>query len=269
MNMSLLLRVHHLRILVLIGATIALMVAAVPALAQSGEKPRAPELYTPSTTHDSVVLRWWETADPAALGITYEVQRRNGGGWNVVNGAYGQMRSYSDGSVTIPFTDSSVSPDTNYTYRVYAIKGDRRSDSSRRVLAITEPAPERYVAPVSTPEPLLSQLLNLHRRPRPNPPPKTRMSALRRNSKSRSMTRRSSKSRSMTRRSSKSRSMTRRNSKSRSMTRRSSRSRTLTSRSSRSRTLTSRSSRSRTLTSNRTTTTKLTRSSRLIARSTR
>ncbi len=153
MNMSLLLRIPHLRILVLIGATIALMVAAVPALAQSDEKPRAPELYTPSTTQDTVVLRWWETADPAVLGIRYEVQRRNGGGWNVVNGAYGQMRSYSDGSVTIPFTDSSVSPDTKYTYRVYAIKGGLRSSSSRRVLAITEPAPERYVAPVRTPEP--------------------------------------------------------------------------------------------------------------------
>ena len=263
MNMSLLLRVHHLRILVLIGATIALMVAAVPALAQSGEKPRAPELYTPSTTHDSVVLRWWETADPAALGITYEVQRRNGGGWNVVNGAYGQMRSYSDGSVTIPFTDSSVSPDTNYTYRVYAIKGDRRSDSSRRVLAITEPAPERYVAPVSTPEPTAEPTAEPTPAPTAEPTPENQDVGTTPQQQvpvddppqqqvpvddppqqhppqqSRSMTRRSSKSRSMTRRSS------------------------------RFRTLTSRNSRSRTMTSNRTTTTKLTRSSRLIARSTR
>ena len=153
MNMSLLLRIPHLRILVMIGVTISLLATVVPALAQSGERPRAPELYTPSTTHDTVKLFWWETADPAVLGITYEVQRRNGRGWNVVNGVYGQIRTYSDGSVTIPFTDSSVSPDTNYTYRVYAIKGDLRSSSSRRILAITEPAPERYVAPVSTPEP--------------------------------------------------------------------------------------------------------------------
>ena len=143
----------HVRIFAIIVISLAFLLSSAPALAQSDEKPRAPELYTPSTTQDTVVLRWWETDDPAVLGIRYEVQRRNGGGWNVVNGVYGQYRTYSDGSVTIPFTDSSVSPDTKYTYRVYAIKGDRRSDSSSRVLAITDPAPERYVAPVRTPEP--------------------------------------------------------------------------------------------------------------------
>ena len=133
-------------------ATLLLMVA--PALAQSAEKPRAPEMFRPVTTHDSVQLKWWETADPAVLGISYEVQRRQGvGSYSVVSGSYGNYTHYQDGTVGIPFTDSSVSPDTSYAYRVYAIQGGLRSDSPSRASVRTKPAPGGFVEPVRTPEP--------------------------------------------------------------------------------------------------------------------
>ncbi len=133
-------------------ATLLLMVA--PALAQSAEKPRAPEMFRPVTTHDSVQLKWWETADPAVLGISYEVQRRQGvGSYSVINGSYGNYTHYQDGTVGIPFTDSSVSPDTSYAYRVYAIQGGLRSDSPSRASVRTKPAPAGVVEPVRTPEP--------------------------------------------------------------------------------------------------------------------
>ena len=133
-------------------ATLLLMVA--PALAQSAEKPRAPEMFRPVTTHDSVQLKWWETADPAVLGISYEVQRRQGvGSYSVINGSYGNYTHYQDGTVGIPFTDSSVSPDTSYAYRVYAIQGGLRSDSPSRASVRTKPAPGGVVEPVRTPEP--------------------------------------------------------------------------------------------------------------------
>ena len=133
-------------------ATLLLMVA--PAFAQSAEKPRAPEMFRPVTTHDSVQLKWWETADPAVLGISYEVQRRQGvGSYSVVSGSYGNYTHYQDGTVGIPFTDSSVSPDTSYAYRVYAIQGGLRSDSPSRASVTTKPAPGGVVEPVRTPEP--------------------------------------------------------------------------------------------------------------------
>ena len=133
-------------------ATLLLMVA--PAFAQSAEKPRAPEMFRPITTHDSVQLKWWETADPAVLGISYEVQRRQGvGSYSVVSGSYGNYTHYQDGTVGIPFTDSSVSPDTSYAYRVYAIQGGLRSDSPSRASVRTKPAPIGVVEPVTTPEP--------------------------------------------------------------------------------------------------------------------
>ena len=146
--------ISHVRILAIIAISLAFLLSSAPTLAQSGEKPRAPELYIPITTHDTVLLKWWEPDDPAKLGITYEVQRRahSEDDWNVVGGRYGQLETYNDRSVGIPFTDSSVSPNTSYTYRVYAIKGDRRSDSSARMRAVTEPAPEGNAQPVSTPE---------------------------------------------------------------------------------------------------------------------
>ena len=132
-------------------ATLLLMVA--PALAQSAEKPRAPEMFRPITTHDSVQLKWWETADPAVLGISYEVQRRQGvGSYSVVSGSYGNYTHYQDGTVGISFTDSSVSPDTTYAYRVYAIQGGRRSDSPSRATITTKPAPTEFVEPVRAPE---------------------------------------------------------------------------------------------------------------------
>ena len=132
-------------------ATLLLMVA--PALAQSAEKPRAPEMFRPITTHDSVQLKWWETADPAVLGISYEVQRRQGvGSYSVISGSYGNYTHYQDGTVGIPFTDSSVSPDTTYAYRVYAIQGGRRSDSPSRATITTKPAPTEFVEPVRAPE---------------------------------------------------------------------------------------------------------------------
>ena len=106
-------------------------------------------MFRPITTHDSVQLKWWETADPAVLGISYEVQRRQGvGSYSVISGSYGNYTHYQDGTVGISFTDSSVSPDTTYAYRVYAIQGGRRSDSPSRATITTKPAPIGVVEPV-------------------------------------------------------------------------------------------------------------------------
>ena len=145
--------ISHFRILAIIAISLAFLLSSAQTLAQSGERPRAPELYIPITTHSTVLLKWWEADDPAKLGIRYVVQRKDNidVDWHVVDGTYGQLQTYHDRTVGIPFTDSSVSPNTVYTYRVYAIKGDLRSDSSRRMRAVTEPAPEGNVQPVSTP----------------------------------------------------------------------------------------------------------------------
>ena len=145
--------ISHFRILAIIAISLAFLLSSAQTLAQSGERPRAPELYIPITTHSTVLLKWWEADDPAKLGIRYVVQRKDNidVDWHVVDGTYGQLQTYHDRTVGIPFTDSSVSPNTSYTYRVYAIKGDLRSDSSRRMRAVTEPAPEGNVQPVSTP----------------------------------------------------------------------------------------------------------------------
>ena len=121
---------------------------ATPTAGATGESPPAkPTNLQPSAEHDEVALTWTASTDQTVT--HYAILRRNRdteatGVFHVIDSNAGPETSY---------TDSSVSAESKYNYRVKAVSPTGVSQWSGFVKADTPAAPDPAPAPTPTPTP--------------------------------------------------------------------------------------------------------------------
>ena len=105
---------------------------------QAAEPPAKPRGLSATATHDQVVLTWDDPGDDSITG--YVILRRNR--QTTVSGQFSELVA-DTGSAATTYTDDTVAPETNYTYRIKAINQYGVSERSRWFHIDTPAASER------------------------------------------------------------------------------------------------------------------------------
>ena len=121
--------------------------------AQADNPPAAPTgLMASAVTHESLTLRWDEPQDAS---IThYQILRRNPATQDP--GIFSTINS-NTGSDDTSYTDSTVSYETKYVYRVVAVNSAGHSPRSNYVNITTGSEPDETPTPTPAPEPVPSE----------------------------------------------------------------------------------------------------------------
>ena len=140
------------------GILLVLLMFTYSARAQSEESGEHPTNLRVQSTDDGVLLTWDAPAEDAESVTGYRIMRRNPDKYNFLG-----VRESNTGSTDTAYTDTSVTHNTRYVYRVRALRGGEQSEMSNFAqLRYRRPLlPQRH-SPLPLHQPP-------HIRPRPHP----------------------------------------------------------------------------------------------------